>query len=416
MDSSVQNVNSTTTTSTSASSLMITSVECSSNNNSPLSTLDTGQMRSSSPFTPNSFPIHKNSLMSSSPPAATTAGSPLSNDTRLSPCKEPTLEHDQQSSFTTLSLHDGTESVSSSLSDVETFNGKIVYNPDGSAYIIEGPDSDGSEVEAEISQEGSIIDARGHSPNYGSISFPQIVSAFHISRSSAAELYSSICGSGITPASVSATDSSKAPEVPVMHSYRVFTLRNNNNKKKESSENKEKQPDGESGNEDDNNDDDEEMNDEQEEESKLQATNCTTVPVKPILMCFICKLSFGYTKSFVAHATGEHHIVLNDEEKRVLSSKNTSAIIQGVGKEKEPLLSFLQPKSSPTPFRTTLSQSQQQTIDAQRLLAVQMAVASALRSNNLPSSSTATATASANTPTLAPIINTSNYDDNNNNK
>ncbi|OTF74057.1 hypothetical protein BLA29_005202 [Euroglyphus maynei] len=308
------------------------------------SSLDTGQMRSSSPFTPNSLPLHKNSS-SLSPAAATTAVSPLSlNDTRLSPTKESSLSlsiNNQHEQTLSASLNDDNESITSSLSDVETFNGKIVYNPDGSAYIIEGPDSDGSEMEAEISQEGSIIDARGQSPNYGSISFPQIVSAFHISRSSAAELYSSLCRTTNLSSPLSLTTSSsataaaatninanetKTTEVPVMHSYRVFTLSN----KKSNNDDIDGSNDNENFIE----------NFDQQEESvssKQNAANnnnndnnCPTVPIKPILMCFICKLSFGYTKSFVAHAIGEHHLALNDDEKRILSSKNISAIIQGV--------------------------------------------------------------------------------------
>lgn len=296
-------------------------------------------------------------MSSSSPPAAATAGSPIPNDnspptTRLSPSSK-----DQPIAPQTASIRDGATSVTSSLSDVETFNGKIVYNPDGSAYIIEGPDSDGSEVEAEISQEGSIIDARGLSPNYGTISFPQIVSAFHISRSN--DYYSTLCGSNATHSSA---NDSKA-EMPVMHSYRVFSLRDSAEGFETKSEN---------GLDDD-------------DESRIRAANCSSVPVKPILMCFICKLSFGYTKSFVAHAVGEHHLTLNDDESRALSSKNTSAIIQGVGKNKEPLLSFLKPKSSPAPFCTP-SQAQ---FDAQRLLAAQMAaVASAFRSNSFPGNQT----------------------------
>ncbi|XP_075680949.1 Zn finger homeodomain 2 isoform X3 [Dermatophagoides pteronyssinus] len=392
------------------------------NNKSPLNnSLDTGQMRSSSsstttsPFTPNSFPLHKNSsssLMSSSssPPAAATAISPsLLNDTRLSPDKESSLTIDDQQTLSASLNNDGNESVTSSLSDVETFNGKIVYNPDGSAYIIEGPDSDGSEVEAEISQEGSIIDARGQSPNYGSISFPQIVSAFHISRSSAAaaELYSSLCGaanlsslssSSSTAAANIIANETKTTEVPVMHSYRVFTLRNKKSQNTDDNTNGSNDTDND---DDDNNNFIEKFEQEQEESVSLKQNaansnnNCPSVPVKPILMCFICKLSFGYTKSFVAHAIGEHHLALNDDEKRILlSSRNISAIIQGVGKEKEPLLSFLQPKSSsPTPFRTlNQSQQQQQQVDAQRLLAVQMAaVASALsRSNNFSTVNTNT--------------------------
>src|SRR5690606_32143804 len=138
------------------------------------------------------------------------AGSPLQNETHLSPNKEASVTDQQAAAAPSAPIVESADSLASSLSDVETFNGKIVYNPDGSAYIIEGPDSDGSEVEAEISQEGSIIDARGLSPHYGSISFPQIVSAFHISAL----------------AQNASNDTSKIPEVPVMHSYRVFSLRN----------------------------------------------------------------------------------------------------------------------------------------------------------------------------------------------
>lgn len=288
---------------------------------------------------------------------------------------------EQQTPTSASLLAENADSLASSLSDVETFNGKIVYNPDGSAYIIEGPDSDGSEVEAEISQEGSIIDARGLSPRYGSISFPQIVSAFHISRSSPADLYSALCGQAL-PSSPSNDASSKANEVPVMHSYRVFSLRN--------SKENENVILGTPA---------EETEEDEEEEAKLRATNCSTVPVKPILMCFICKLSFGYSKSFVAHAVGEHHLSLNEEETRVLSAKNTSAIIQGVGKEKEPMLSFLKPNSSPAPFAPSQSQQQQHQLEVQRMLAVQMAaVASAFRSSSslvAPASSTS----STNLPT-----------------
>jgi hypothetical protein len=54
----------------------------------------------------------------------------------------------------------------------------------------------------------------------------------------------------------------------------------------------------------------------------------STVPVKPILMCFVCKLSFGVSSSFVSHCVGEHNVKLSDEEKVTLSVKNSSAILQ----------------------------------------------------------------------------------------
>ncbi|ELK27508.1 Zinc finger homeobox protein 4 [Myotis davidii] len=67
---------------------------------------------------------------------------------------------------------------------------------------------------------------------------------------------------------------------------------------------------------------------------------------KPVLMCFLCKLSFGYIRSFVTHAVHDHRMTLNDEEQKLLANKCVSAIIQGIGKDKEPLISFLEPKKS----------------------------------------------------------------------
>ena len=58
----------------------------------------------------------------------------------------------------------------------------------------------------------------------------------------------------------------------------------------------------------------------------------TSDSAKPILMCFICKLSFGFAKSFEGHCTGEHGVELSKEEQEALQSDaNCSAIIQGGG-------------------------------------------------------------------------------------
>ena len=47
------------------------------------------------------------------------------------------------------------------MGDIEQFQGKIVYNPDGSAYIIEDGDfSDEEELPVPM-QEGSIVEKRG---------------------------------------------------------------------------------------------------------------------------------------------------------------------------------------------------------------------------------------------------------------
>lgn len=262
--------------------------------------------------------------------------------------------------------------------DVESFVGKIVYNPDGSAYIIEG--SDGSDVESEVGslvlKEGSIVETApapntttsastnqppttssssnnnkncsGNSSSSCSSSIgpiPQVKQALHhISRGSTASLQ------GILP--LSQIQDKVPEEVPIMHSYRVFSLRDQTDKTSSSQVTTTSLT-----NEDDNEDGDANNNQESSEEeapsssSGLLGKAVVSVPVKPILMCFICKISFGYTKSFVSHATSEHRLTLNDDEERLLGQKNTSAIIQGVGKEKEPLLSFLEPKNkNPQPL------------------------------------------------------------------
>lgn len=63
---------------------------------------------------------------------------------------------------------------------------------------------------------------------------------------------------------------------------------------------------------------------------------------KPILMCFICKLSFGNTKLFSLHANTEHKLNLNDSEKMLLCREYSSAIIQKNSDENSQI-SFLEP-------------------------------------------------------------------------
>ncbi|ELU11068.1 hypothetical protein CAPTEDRAFT_215623 [Capitella teleta] len=193
------------------------------------------------------------------------------------------------------------------LTDVESFDGKIVYNPDGSAYIIEG-ESDLSETESILDLpklEGSIVDHRGKMNS--SQAYPLIANAFYIQRNPA-PFYNTFY---MFPA-----DNRPKAEAPIMHSYKVYDLRRKN------------QPSS-------------------PKTPKFTPKLPTSVPTKPVLMCFICKLSFGYAKSFVAHWVGEHRMTLNTEEKETIGRKNTSAIIQGVGKDKEPLMSFLEPTILP---------------------------------------------------------------------
>ncbi|XP_050434814.1 zinc finger homeobox protein 3 isoform X2 [Adelges cooleyi] len=279
---------------------------------------------------------NSSSSSSSSSTAATTAGAAIVGITNMSPEEEQSgspvtgviAGRDEEerrltsppsgSKFDSVAgKPDLTESESwANSSDVEKFDGKIVYNPDGSAYIIEDnselSEEDGVDLPSQLLGTGSIVDGRGVNLSQAEV-FPQIANAFYVSRANYGDLYEQQTNA---PAAAALNrvfqDKKIVPDVPVMHSYRVYTVRD-------------KTGNGAA------------------DRVPQQSNDCSTVPVKPILMCFICKLSFGYAKSFVAHATGEHGVTLQEDEYNILGHKNASAIIQCVGKEKEPLVSFLEP-------------------------------------------------------------------------
>ena len=220
------------------------------------------------------------------------------------------------------------------VSDVESFDGKIVYNPDGSAYIIEG-DSD-SELESIIDipqKEGLIIDRKGKHDELVEKPIPQIDNAFFVPRNP----NSFINNMYMIPHKL---------QTPIMHSYRVYDLRSQ--KHSPSSSPIDKTDTSGSARDIDSTSSHLEKSSTSSTvlPSSLTSSSVTSVPTKPILMCFICKLSFGFAKSFTAHAINEHTMVLSLEEKEIMSRKNSSAIIQGIGKEKEPLMSFLEPIKS----------------------------------------------------------------------
>ncbi|XP_023649003.2 zinc finger homeobox protein 4-like isoform X1 [Paramormyrops kingsleyae] len=200
--------------------------------------------------------------------------------------------------------------------DVENLPGEIVYQADGSAFILED-----SGTAAPRMGLFSLAAFPTPAPSAGALAsvsvFPQIIDTFHIATAPAPP-----------PPDRSFPDTSALTAAgPVLHSFRVYDLRHKSNK----------------------------------DYLSAVATPCVSdVPGdvdlsrfdgrvsdgkrKPILMCFLCRLSFGYVRSFVSHAAHDHRMVLTEEELKLLSNRNVSAIIQGIGKDKEPLLSFLEPK------------------------------------------------------------------------
>lgn len=74
---------------------------------------------------------------------------------------------------------------------------------------------------------------------------------------------------------------------------------------------------------------------------------------QPVLVCFLCRLSFSCMHAFRGHVSQHHNIILTTEEQQLLSLQHTCAILQPVGPSNHPLLSFLEPKTSNVPTQLT---------------------------------------------------------------
>lgn len=233
---------------------------------------------------------------------------------------------------------EGEEEEEEESSDVENLAGEIVYQPDGSAYIVESLSqliqSSGGMVPGLLPTNTLTSGSKSGEPAGTSSSvYPQIINTFHIASSFGKWFGNSDQDFPNT--------STMAGLSPVLHSFRVFDVRHKSNKDYLNSDGSAKK-------------------------------SCVSKDVpnnvdfskfdglalygkgKPILMCFLCKLSFGYARSFATHAVHDHRMTLCEDERQLLGDKHASAIIQGIGKDKEPLISFLEPKNKSSPLPPTL--------------------------------------------------------------
>lgn len=233
---------------------------------------------------------------------------------------------------------EGEEEEEEEISDVENLAGEIVYQPDGSAYIVESLSqliqSGGGLVPGLLPTNSLTSGGKtGEQAGTSSSVYPQIINTFHIASSFGKWFGNSDQGFPNT--------STMAGLSPVLHSFRVFDVRHKSNKDYLNSDGSAKK-------------------------------SCVSKDVpnnvdfskfdglalygkgKPILMCFLCKLSFGYARSFATHAVHDHRMTLCEDERQLLGDKHASAIIQGIGKDKEPLISFLEPKTKGTSLPPTL--------------------------------------------------------------
>uniref|UniRef100_H3BZI6 Zinc finger homeobox 4 n=1 Tax=Tetraodon nigroviridis TaxID=99883 RepID=H3BZI6_TETNG len=219
-------------------------------------------------------------------------------------------------------------------SDVENLCSDIIYQPDGSAFILEdAKEQRGNQgvlsgsLQVSSSQSGlSPGGERLDQPAAPMSFYPPLINTFHIA--------SSLGSKSLAPDHPSFQNTSvggMAGAGPVLHSFRVYDLRHKNDKDYLTA-------DGAAKNSCVSKDVPNNV-----DLSKFEGC-VADGRRKPVLMCFLCKLSFGYSRSFVTHAVHDHRMTLTEAEQKLLSNKHVSAIIQGIGKDKEPLISFLEPK------------------------------------------------------------------------
>ncbi|XP_043914539.1 zinc finger homeobox protein 2-like [Protopterus annectens] len=220
--------------------------------------------------------------------------------------------------------------------DVEILKSDIVFGSDGSAYLIDSvnkpdltllPELCGHLLPKGFSQDSlpsGQCEVGGSDSNSSSTSTPSLITTFHIVTTY----------QGFNSDQMLQNTSARTGLIPDLHSFRIVNVRHktkvnylqDNSSAKNSYESKD-------------------VSANNVEVGHFSSCDGKTL-AKPILLCLICKLSFGQTVSFMAHATDDHKVVLIEEEENILGMKNVSAIIQSFGKEKGPRISFLEPKSN----------------------------------------------------------------------
>jgi len=207
-----------------------------------------------------------------------------------------------------------------SSSDVETFNGKIVYNLDGSAFIIDAGNATVSSLSLSLSGVTPTPTPTGiHTTTTRSQLVGGGKEADRLIKSSEDRVRlrqgqteadnGNRTGSGAeTGAGTEAGAETDYQLSPKIHSFRVVSAQDANTQC-------------------------------QDPANAFQTNKHRS---KPILMCFICKLSFGNVNSFSLHAKTEHRLNLEELEQQLLNREYSSAIIQRNMDEK-PQISFLQP-------------------------------------------------------------------------
>ncbi|BFZ12805.1 hypothetical protein BsWGS_15844 [Bradybaena similaris] len=188
--------------------------------------------------------------------------------------------------------------------DVEHFQGKLVFNHNGSAYVLEGHSHDHyADIDLNLLHD-SIVVSEGESVLTTGSFIPQIHSITLIpkSESSSAFRYASNNFHQLLPGKSRSS----------IRKFHVFDIGS-----PEASGILHKYP-----------------------------THAVHIPsAGPVLMCIICKLVFKKSKPFLHHVIYYHSVDLSDNENSLLSQNVFSIISHVSGRETQPKLSVLQPMS-----------------------------------------------------------------------
>uniref|UniRef100_A0A8C4QWI9 C2H2-type domain-containing protein n=1 Tax=Eptatretus burgeri TaxID=7764 RepID=A0A8C4QWI9_EPTBU len=251
------------------------------------------------------------------------------------------------------------------MNEVESLTSEIIYHADGSVFVLESGKGklileDGGGGSGDLLAANSMLCSALTSDSGANLGFgrPAIIKTCHIS---AASVGWHCRKEGIVAGSVSNT--STRVHSPVLYSFRVYDVRNGTPEAeafaKSSSSASTSVPSPSSSTPD--NDSfssscsfkSSYMAKDSVDSEDLKAFECLPRPLdekhKPILMCFLCKLSFGFVYSFAVHAIEQHRLRFVPEERQLLQRVGASAIVQGVGPDWHPLLSFLEPKATDFP-------------------------------------------------------------------
>ncbi|XP_023158745.1 zinc finger protein 2-like [Ceratitis capitata] len=286
---------------------------------------------------------------------------------RKNPQSAP-IDNAKKTADTTAEIFEADDKEPMLRTDVEVFQGKIVFNSDGNAFIIATESSTDSVANATLEQrtagsvtataneiDGGVTSSRSLTPAATAKALPLG------DASSTATLKEASCNRGIKQASWLTSSTS-----PRIHSFRIVSAQdataaistNRSAFVKSSveqtkfgtfSEHQQLQQEQQSQSKNtDTNDIDNESDNDNDNENDSTSSNSNIVQrsskiQKPILMCFICKLSFGNTKTFSLHANCEHQLTLHPKERNLLNREYSSAIIQPPNMDECPQISFLEP-------------------------------------------------------------------------